>query len=127
MAQLAPEGEVQGIVKILRCSGHGDSSDNSYYANKGAESMMTNIFCNSFWNNNFRVRFCVIILGVLSMVSVATESMGQQFEITPFAGYRFGGDFEDSGTGVGLAPRPPEKSPPRSRRTSRRPSGNAER
>jgi len=63
---------------------------------------MTSNIKKSFQYNNFRVRFCVIILGILSMVSVATESMGQQFEITPFVGYRFGGDFEDSGTGVGL-------------------------
>jgi opacity protein-like surface antigen len=63
---------------------------------------MTNNIKNSFQYNNFRVRFCVIILGILSMVSIPTESMGQQFEITPFVGYRFGGDFEDSGTGVGL-------------------------
>ena len=59
---------------------------------------MTSNIKKSFQYNNFRVRFCVIILGILSMVSVATESMGQQFEITPFVGYRFGGDFEDSGT-----------------------------
>jgi opacity protein-like surface antigen len=63
---------------------------------------MTNNFRKSIQYNNFRIKCCVVILGILSMVSVATESMGQQFEITPFAGYRFGGDFQDSSTGFGL-------------------------
>ena len=63
---------------------------------------MINNVRKSIQYNNFRIKCCVVILGILSMVSVATESMGQQFEITPFAGYRFGGDFQDSGTGFGL-------------------------
>lgn len=36
------------------------------------------------------------------MVSISTESVGQNFEVTPFTGYRFGGSFEDSVTGFGL-------------------------
>ena len=63
---------------------------------------MTNIFRKSIQYNNLSVRFCVILLGVLSMVSIATESLAQKFEITPFAGYRLGGDFQDSFTGFGL-------------------------
>jgi len=52
--------------------------------------------------NNFRFRCCAIFLGIFSMVSIATEAMGQSFEVTPFVGYRFGGDFRDSVTGAGL-------------------------
>ena len=63
---------------------------------------MTNIFSKSIQYNNFQIRCFVIILGILSMVSISTESMAQNFEVTPFVGYRFGGDFEDSGTGFGL-------------------------
>lgn len=63
---------------------------------------MTNIFIKSIRDNNIRVRFCAIIFGILFMASIPTDSMGQNFEVTPFAGYRFGGSFVDSFTGVGL-------------------------
>lgn len=63
---------------------------------------MTNIFRKIVRENKFRARYCVIIFGILLMVSISTESMGQNFEITPFASYRFGGSFEDSATGFGL-------------------------
>ena len=64
--------------------------------------MTTSFLGNSIQYKNYRKRFCVLILGIMSMVSVATETMGQNFEVTPFAGYRFGGSFEDSVTGFGL-------------------------
>jgi len=63
---------------------------------------MTKIFSKSIQYNDIRIRCFVIFLGVLSMVPISTESMAQNFEVTPFAGYRFGGDLEDSVTGFGL-------------------------
>ena len=63
---------------------------------------MTNNFRKSIQYNNLLIRCCLVVLGILSMVSISTESMAQNFEVTPFAGYRFGGDFQDSGTGFGL-------------------------
>ena len=64
--------------------------------------MIINYFRKLFQYNKVRIRCGTIILGMLSMVSIATESMAQNFELTPFVGYRFGGDFQDSGTGAGL-------------------------
>jgi hypothetical protein len=63
---------------------------------------MPHISCKSFWNSNFSVRFCAIFLGILSVVSITTESMAQKIEVTPFIGYRFGGGLEDSVTGATL-------------------------
>lgn len=63
---------------------------------------MTNTFCKSIWNNKLRAKICGTVLGILSMVSIATEAMGQTFEVTPFVGYRFGGNLQDSVTGITL-------------------------
>jgi opacity protein-like surface antigen len=62
----------------------------------------TNSLGKSFWNNNFRVKLCIIFLGFFSMVSTATESFAQTIEVTPFVGYSFGGSLQDSVTGTKL-------------------------
>ena len=72
------------------------------YADQGAEKMIINNFRKLVQHNKVRIRCGAIILGMLSIVSVATESVAQNFELTPFVGYRFGGDFQDSVTGGGL-------------------------
>ena len=64
--------------------------------------MMVKNFDKPIQNNDFRIKCFLIIFGILSILSVSTESVAQNFEVTPFAGYRFGGDFEDSVTGFGL-------------------------
>ena len=48
------------------------------------------------------LRLATTVLGCLLAVGVASTAEAQTFELTPFAGWRFGGGFSDLETGAGI-------------------------
>jgi hypothetical protein len=49
-----------------------------------------------------RVQLATTVVGLLLAVGVAAPAAAQTFELTPFAGWRFGGTFEELETGADL-------------------------
>ncbi len=51
---------------------------------------------------NLRKRLVTAVVGCLLAFGVASTAQAQKFELTPFAGWRFGGGFEELATGTDL-------------------------
>lgn len=51
---------------------------------------------------NMRVKLATTVVGCLLAVSFTSTAQAQSFELTPFAGWRFGGGLEDLATGAGV-------------------------
>ena len=49
-----------------------------------------------------RTTLVTAVVGCLFAIGFTSTAVAQSFELTPFAGYRFGGGFEDLATGAGV-------------------------